>query len=267
MSEKLEKLKKLIDECTVDDLRALKTYLGTLLPHRIEREWNVDADTILSAIDRSSDLTKRGVRGIIAEAVFVHSIIPGVAETGWKSIEVNGDQPYDVLLQKNERTARIQVKLQRLEEGVPKLYYPKHYAQGSLFVVEVQKTRTGIKSAVEQLPASGTALTTTRSVTVNTRPYSFSDFDILAVNMHPSTRDWKNFRFTVAAWLIPRVEDKSLIEIFQPVAATPNHVWTDNLSVCLEWLESGAQRRILDELLHIRPNRRRSVGRNVSGKH
>ena len=53
--------------------------------------------------------------------------------------------------------------------------------------------------------------------TVDTRPYSFRDFDILAVNMHPSSGDWKDFRYTLASWLLPRVNDVSLIEIMQRV--------------------------------------------------
>lgn len=184
MSGSLEKIRNLIDSCSDEDRRALKHHLSKLLPHSIERDWDIDADTILTAIDRSSDLTKRGVRGIIAEAVFVNEIIPTVSASGWQSAELAGDHPYDALLRKGGQAARIQVKLQRLEEGVPKLYYPKHYEKGTLFVVEVQKTRTGEKRLRMNLPATDTTVTATQSVTVQTRPYGFGDFDILAVNMH-----------------------------------------------------------------------------------
>jgi hypothetical protein len=253
MSESLEAIKKLIDGCSQEDLRALRLYLCSLLPHALEREWGVDADTILSAISRSSDLTKRGVRGIIAEAVFVNEVAPIVAPGGWQLIASGGDRPYDALLKNGDREARIQVKLQRLELGVPKLYYPKHYESGSLFVVEVQKTRTGEKTS-KRIPAgAGEPASTIESITVKTRPYSFGDFDILAVNMHPSSGDWRNFRYTVASWLLPRRADKSLIEIFQPVAATPNKVWTDDLGLCLKWFESGEQRSLLAEPLRLRP--------------
>ncbi len=250
MSESLAVISKLIDECSEEDRKALKVHLRRLMPHPLEREWDIDADTILSAISRSSDLTKRGVRGIIAEAVFVDEVCPSVSESGWQCIDINGDYPYDALLRKGERKARIQVKLQRLEEGVPKLYYPKHYEKGSLFVVEVQKTRTGVRTAAKTLPGTDTTITATESVTVKTRPYSFVDFDILAVNMHPSSGSWKNFRYTVASWLLPRPADETLIEIFQPVAAVPNEVWTDDLATCLKWFEEGTQRRVLTNLLH-----------------
>jgi hypothetical protein len=250
MSESIETIKRLIDGCTDEERKALKLYLAKLLPHPIERDWEIDADTILSAIARSSDLTKRGVRGIIAEAVFVNEIIPTASQSGWRPVEFQGDHPYDALLQKGARTARIQVKLQRLEEGRPKLYYPTHYEQGTLFVVEVQKTRTGERTSKTTLPATNTPITAIKSITVKTRPYAFGDFDVLAVNMHPSTKDWRSFRYTVASWLLPRSADTALMEIFQPVAATPNDVWTDDLSTSLKWFEEGAQRRVLNDLIH-----------------
>jgi hypothetical protein len=133
MSESLAAIRKLVDECSEEERKALRAYLRSLMPHPLEHEWGIDADTILSAISRSSDLTKRGVRGIIAEAVFVNEVIPTVAGAGWRPFDFSGDQPYDALLKKGELAARIQVKLQRLEEGVPKLYYPKHYEKGVTF--------------------------------------------------------------------------------------------------------------------------------------
>lgn len=182
----------------------------------------------------------------------MNEIVPSVAQSGWEAADVIGDHPYDALLQKRDRQARIQVKLQRLEEGTPKLYYPKHYEKGSLFVVEVQKTRTGEKTSKQPLVGTGKTLDATETVTVKTRPYSFGDFDILAVNMHPSSGNWRSFRYTVGSWLLPRSADPKLIEIFQPVAATPNDVWSDDLASCLKWYESGEKRRILRDLLHLK---------------
>lgn len=267
MSESLEAISKLIDECTEEDRRALKSYLRRLVPHPLEREWGIDADTILSAISRSSDLTKRGVRGIIAEAVFVDEVIPTVAVSGWQAVAFDGDHPYDALLKKGELVARIQVKLQRLEEGAPKLYYPKHYERGSLFVVEVQKTRTGEKTTKQSLPGTGTTVIATGLVTMNTRPYRFGEFDILAVNMHPSCGSWRNFRYTVASWLLPRPSNAELIEVFQPVASIPNHVWTDDLGTCLRWYEEAKQIRVLTELLHLRKNPKKAATKPARRKH
>jgi hypothetical protein len=252
MSEPIEAIRKLINECSDEQRTALKLYLRTLVPHPLEREWGIDADTILSAISRSSDLTKRGVRGIIAEAIFVNEVMPTVEDSGWLPAELIGDHPYDALLRKGEVTARIQVKLQRLEVGIPKLYYPNHYEKGSLFVVEVQKTRTGEKTSKKIVVGPGTTTATVEPIVQNTRPYSFGDFDILAVNMHPSSANWRDFRYTVASWLLPRPGNTTLVEIFQPVAAIPNEVWTEDLGTCLSWYESAKQLRVLTELLHVK---------------
>jgi hypothetical protein len=123
--------------------------------------------------------------------------------------------------------------------------------------VEVQKTRTGEKTATNTLPGTASTITTTQSVTIKTRPYSFGDFDILAVNMHPSSGSWRDFRYTVASWLLPRPANTRLVEIFQPVAATPNDVWSDNLGTCLAWFESARELRVLTELRHLKKKEER----------
>jgi hypothetical protein len=239
MTESLEALKRLIDECTDEDRQALARYLNMfVLRHPLEDEWGVASDTILSAIRRSSDLTKRGVRGIIAEAVFESDVLPTIAPLGWNAGAIPpGDWPYDALLEKAGRSVRVQIKLQRLEAGVPKRYFPKHYPE-ELFVVEVQKTRTGKKR-------SGVAGATEEKA-LATRPYRFGDFDILAVNMHPATRQWASFRYTVGDWLLPRPSENSLIEVFQPVSLETNNTWTDDLATCLSWFLSGEKKRVLD---------------------
>lgn len=257
MNESTETIKKLVAECSADEQKAVRQYLSVVAPHPLEQEWGIDADTILSAIRRSSDLTRRGVRGIIAEAVFENSVLPSLSGSGWETATITGDLSYDVHVKKGHRSARIQIKLQRLEKGVPKLYYPKHYDQGSLYVVEVQKTRSGERTTKQTLAGSEISLEAAETVIVQTRPYRFGDFDILAVNMHPSSNDWKNFRYTVASWLLPRSNDASLIEIFQPVASTPNNVWTDDLSTCLNWFEAGNERSVLTELLHLPKSRQK----------
>ncbi len=199
MSESLSTIKRLIAESSVEEQRALKRYFSDLVPHPLESEWGIDAETILSAIRRSSDLTKRGVRGIIAEAVFETAVIPAIAATGWKPVILTGDQAYDVRLESGTSTARVQIKLQRLEKGAPKLYYRRYYVEEALYVVEVQKTRSGKRTKKQSLVGTNTALETTDELIVQTRPYRFGDFDILAVNMHPSSGNWKDFRYTVAS--------------------------------------------------------------------
>lgn len=238
MTESIESLKELIDGCTDEDRKALAGYLKAYIPrHPLEDEWGVDAGTILSAIRRSSDLTKRGVRGIIAEAVFETDVLPAIVTSGWNcGATPPGDWPFDAILVRAGVSIRIQIKLQRLEKGVPKRYYPNYYPE-DLFVVEVQKTRSGQRRSGKAKITGGKAEAT--------RPYRFGDFDILAVNMHPATHQWNNFRYTVAEWLLPRAADRSLIEIFQPVSLVANDAWTDNLATCIEWFLGKEKKQVL----------------------
>lgn len=233
MSESLENLKRLLGECSTEEQSALLDYLKARLPqHPLEKEWGVGADVILSAISRSSDLTRRGVRGIIAEAIFERNTLADLK--GWDVVRFTDDRPYDFLIRssgRNPREVRIQVKLQRMKTQQPMLASEanRHYPN-DMYVVEVQKTRGGIDLQTNE----------------DTRPYRFGEFDVLAVNMHPSTRDWNRFLFTVSDWLIPRSLNAGLIEIFQPVSRAPNDCWTDTLATCLDWLAVGQQKRILD---------------------
>jgi hypothetical protein len=248
MSPRLDELKHALDQCTNEQSAALLDYLRDRLPqHALEKEWGVGAEVILSAISRSSDLTKRGVRGIIAEAVFEGNVLGRLK--GWEAVRFVEDRAYDFLLRrgtKEVREARVQVKLQRMLKQQPMLASQanRHYSKEH-YVVEVQKTRGGFDPQTNE----------------DTRPYRFGEFDILAVNMHPSTRDWNNFLYTLSEWLIPRHPNTALIEIFQPVPPIPNSVWTESLETCLGWFIAGEKKRIIDiapELLVRRVRKPRS---------
>ena len=211
MDENLEAAKKLIDALGENDQRALYGYLRAKLePHALETKWGITADVILGAIARAPDITQRGIRGVIAEAVFEARILPLLLN--WDNAKIEGEQPYDFLLRERGGSVavKIQVKLQRSEKGAAKRGGGPIPAD--FYVVEVQKTRTGTKFVSIQ---EGDTL---KQTAIKTRPYAFGDFDILAVSMHPSSGDWSRFMYTVAAWLIPRQSDKNLIEIMQPVS-------------------------------------------------
>ncbi|HEY6352311.1 MAG TPA: hypothetical protein VI636_23175 [Candidatus Angelobacter sp.] len=247
MSISFDEFKALIDQCTDEERAALFDYLKTRVPeHPLEKEWGVAADVILSAINRSSDLTKRGVRGIIAEAIFERHILSKLKD--WEIVSFVDDRPYDFLIRHREikgRAARIQVKLQRMkkQQAMFAVEANRHYPK-DMYVVEVQKTRGGIDLQTNE----------------DTRPYRFGEFDVLAVNMHPSTRDWSRFLFTLGGWLIPRSPNEALVEIFQPVPGAPNEFWTDDLDTALEWLAKGEKKRIFDiapELLQRRHRKSR----------
>jgi hypothetical protein len=232
MSELTDEICELIDRSSEEERRLVLNYLRQRVAlHPLEQEWATTAEAILTAIARSTDLTPRGIRVILAEATFGDIILPKLESDGWNVIAILGDQAYDFLLEKNAARVRIQVKLQRREKGVPKEYakrsrIPLNCPPGTIHVVEVQKTRTGEKKGQK------------------TRPYRYGDFDILAVNLHPSTGDWKRFLFTVGNWLLPSKKQQELIETFQPVPDRPDEYWTDDLNRCIEWFLAGTEKRL-----------------------
>ncbi|MGD1097731.1 MAG: hypothetical protein ABSB35_37805 [Bryobacteraceae bacterium] len=232
MSELTDEICGLIDRSSEEERRLVLNYLRQRVPlHPLEQEWATTAEAILTAIARSTDLTLRGIRGILAEATFGDIILPKLESNGWNVIAILGDQTYDFLLEKDAARVRIQVKLQRREKGIPKEYANRSRAAlkcppGTIHVVEVQKTRSGEKKGQK------------------TRPYRYGDFDILAVNLHPSTGDWKRFLFTVGNWLLPNKKQQELIETFQPVPGCPDEYWTDDLNRCIEWFLAGTEKRL-----------------------
>lgn len=229
----LKKINELLSQCSRDERREMLRVLRQEFPiHELEEKLNISAEVILEAIDRSSDLTLRGIRGVIAEAVFKEYIVIPLAEKGWKDLPINGNPSFDFLLgTPSELEVRIQVKMQRKKDQQPMRAIAANKAlfggAAEMWVVETQKTRGGQDSA-------GRA----------TRPYRFGEFDIIAVSLQASSNDWCQFHYTLADWLIPDPKDAELIFKFQPVAMTANDDWTDRLETCVEWLESGRSKTI-----------------------
>ena len=190
----------------------------TVLPrHQLEVEFDVNAEIILDAISRSSDLTKRGVRGIIAESVFIKEVLPVQLEnTDWRLSDASAsDLPYDALIENSLGVkVSIQVKNQRVEKGYVKI-------KNGNWIVEVQKTRSG-KGADGQ----------------STRPYKFTDFDLIAVCLWPGTRDWRKFAYCFTKHLVPRRGSGELIEIMQPIPTSINEgYWNSSLTDLLRGFE------------------------------
>lgn len=241
----VDEICQLIDSCTEAEQRAILSHIRKrLVLHPLESEWDINSETILSAIRRSSDLTLRGIRGIIAEATFEDFVVPQLARE-WEAQLIEGDQSYDfhLLRRRDHFPVRIQVKLQRKERQNPKLVsgaLRKRLVNPPdvLYVVEVQRTRTGKRSLKN---SAGEVLDEAK--VEETRPYRYGEFDILAVCMHPSTRDWKRFMYTVSSWLLPR-PDPDLVQIMQPVAAQRDSYWTDDLKECIDWFTSERKVRL-----------------------
>ncbi|MBI1370248.1 MAG: hypothetical protein GC162_16560 [Planctomycetes bacterium] len=221
--EPLKQIRRILDACTPDQRHSIIRMLRTeYRAHRIEQAWNTSAEIVLEALARSSELTQRMFKGILAEAAFKVEIVDNMIE--WQDVTPLGTHPFDFAIRHGQEYVTIQVKLQRKQAGKP-LNYRQSGRGGkttTLYVVETQKTRGGTDSKSGE----------------DTRPYRFGEFDILAVSMEPSTADWSQFRFTVANWLIPRPDNPELIATLQPVSLTANDDWTDSLADAIKWLQS-----------------------------
>lgn len=105
MSE-AEEIKRLLAACTVEQRREIFENLRIEFQiHPIEAQLNASAEVILEAIARSSDLTQRGIRGVIAEAAFGRYIVTQLP--GWTTLPLVGDHAYDFLLQDSANQVRV----------------------------------------------------------------------------------------------------------------------------------------------------------------
>lgn len=224
----IEELLALIDKLGQADLEAVFRHVRARLPkHPAETLLNAPVETILTAILRASDLTIRGIEGIIAEAVFESEVLPNLR--GWQPQPIPNDPPYDFLLQDGTGSVRIQVKMQRRIKRRPLMAsevqkrrnWPSDY-----YVVETQRTRTGKKGGAD------------------TRPYRFGSFDILAVSMGASRGSWASFLYTAERWLLPSDKEPGCLLTLQPVPPLPNDCWTDDLDTAVRWLRSDVTKTV-----------------------
>jgi hypothetical protein len=222
--EELEQLRAKLREATKDQRRDLFATLRQEFPiHRLEQEWNIEAEVVLEAIARAPDFTQRGMRGVIAEACFAKHIVDPLTRTGWEDTTPPGDRPFDFQLSDAAGNVRLQVKNQRRKGGAPMLWQ----RNPGIFVVETQKSRKGSNSQGE-----------------DTRPYRFGEFDILAVCMYPTTNQWQSFVYTVARWLLPRLDNPVLIEKLQPIDPSAKDDWTSDFATAVDWFRSDVRRTI-----------------------
>lgn len=222
--DQFEQVKSAVDALPEESQRLMLAWLRSRYPvHALEQQFGTTAEVILEAISRSSDISQRGVLGLIAEASFQLNVIDKLE--GWTDAPPDSEQAFDFRIRRGTEEIRIQVKRQRLESLAP-----MRYRRSDFYVAETQRSRSGTNRATGQA----------------TRPYRFGDFDILAVSMQPVTRDWASFRFTPQRWLIPRGSDANLLQVYQPVSLTPNEDWSDNLSQAIDWHRSNLQRRIAE---------------------
>lgn len=228
MEVKIEQVINLLRKCSKEQKQAIFSELRKEISiHPIEEKLNVQAEIILEAINKDDQgLTLRMMRGVIAEAAFDIEVVSKLE--GWSNETPYGDLPFDFLLSDSIGSVKVQVKLQRSKDLKPMLA-KEGYRRFSenLFIVETQKTRGGKDAAGR-----------------DTRPYSFDEFDIIAVCMQPSCGNWSTFYYSLSRWLIPREDDASKMLKFQPVAMNPNEFWTDDFKVAVNWFRSNVQKVI-----------------------
>jgi hypothetical protein len=225
MGNSVKSLKKLIDECSDTN----------------RHEWTDEARTILEAVRRTSRPTKWKVKHTIAEAILKKITIPSIVDSGWnlRATQADNSSP-GVVLERDGMLARVEiVLLQPATAKFRRIYRGQH--SESAYALEMQKRQ--IQTKATKAIAFGEANESAKGDYPSERSYSFSDFDILAVNTHAVTRQWPDFRYTLSALLRQHPGHQSLIKTVQLVSLRPNDVWTDDLGVCLERFSELSQER------------------------
>jgi hypothetical protein len=214
-------IKRLLLECTERQKREIFSELRReILIHEFENVIGAPAEMILEAVHRAPELTRRMLRGVIADAAFRQFIIPPLIKKGWKDTTPEGNYAYDYILTDAQGSVSIQVKLQRSEKGKPVVKSGTKYGfNDDVFIVETQKTRTGNDAKSQQ----------------KTRPYRYGEFDIIAVSMQPYTQHWNRYMFSLQRWLLPG-KDQSELATLQPVSMIPDAFWTNNFETAVDWL-------------------------------
>jgi hypothetical protein len=241
------RISEILDGCSESERRELfKALLATQQVHELETMLKAPATVILEAIHRAPELTRRMLRGIIADAAFARYTIPSLQASGWRDVTPPGNFAFDHLVEDVSGQISIQVKLQRSENQEAVITVAKKGKSRSkskwvigpgMYTVETQRTRGGKKKKKKGSDVSETP------EDIQTRPYRFGDFDVLAVSLQPSGKPWSAFRYTVAGWLLPGT-DPTTLAVMQPVAMEPNADWTDDFNEVARWFRSKIKKQI-----------------------
>lgn len=225
----LAAIRELLGHCSSDEQTALFRELRRAHQiHEFEEIIGAPAEMILEAVHRAPELTRRMLRGVIADAAFRTFVVPHVKPHGWRDVTPEGNFAYDYMMQDATGKVSVQVKLQRSEKGRPVVRSGARYGfEEDVFITETQKTRTGNDGDGEK-----------------TRPYRYGEFDLLAVSMQPSTGKWDRYMYTVGRWLLPGKGENEMATL-QPVSMKPDGAWwTDDFVTAAAWFraDSGDKR-------------------------
>lgn len=231
-NENLESIRALIALCSEEEQEALFRELRQRhMIHAFEQVIGAPAEMILEAVHRAPELTRRMLRGVIADAAFRTFVVPAMERFGWQDVTPEGNFAYDYMMQDVQGKVSVQVKLQRSERGSPVVKSGERFGfEGNVYMTETQKTRTGNDGEEK------------------TRPYRYGEFDVLAVSMQPSTGQWNRYMYTLGRWLLPGKGENEMATL-QPVSMTPNNFWTDDFATVAAWFraEDGGKRMSLVE--------------------
>ncbi len=113
-------IRELIAQCTPEELAALFRELRARhLIHEFEEVIGAPAEMILEALDRAPELTRRMLRGVIADAAFRQFVVVPLAVAGWHDVTPVGNFAFDYQVDDGQGAMTVQVKLQRSERGAP----------------------------------------------------------------------------------------------------------------------------------------------------
>lgn len=227
----LATIREQLAQCSPEEQAALFSELRARhLIHEFEGIIGAPAEMILEAVHRAPELTRRMLRGVIADAAFRQFTVRTLAASGWRDVTPVGNFAFDYKLDDGSGPVTVQVKLQRSERGAPVVRHGERFGFGeTVHIVETQKTRTGIDGKDNR-----------------TRPYRYGEFDILAVSMQPSSAKWDRYMYTLGRWLLPGRSEGEMATL-QPVAMCPNEFWTDDFRTAAQWFrtEDGGKRMAL----------------------
>ncbi len=221
-SAPLDAIRELLSQCSPEDEAALFRELRARhLIHEFERVIGAPAEMILEAVHRAPELTRRMLRGVIADAAFRTFVVKSLEPHGWRDVTLEGNFAYDYKLDDGIGSVTVQVKLQRSARGAPVVRDGKRFGlSGEVFMTETQKTRTGTDGDDNR-----------------TRPYRYGEFDVLAVSMQPSTDKWDRYMYTLGRWL--RLgNNPGEMATLQPVSKAPDGWWTDDFRVAAQWFRT-----------------------------
>jgi len=218
----LSAIRELVEKCTPEERQALFRELRAAHAiHEFEAVIGAPAEMILEAVHRAPELTRRMLRGVIADAAFRISVVPTLASDGWRDVTPEGNFAFDYKIADADGPVTVQVKLQRSVRGAPVVKDGARFGfLGEVFTTETQKTRTGTDGEDNK-----------------TRPYRYGEFDILAVSMQPSTGKWDRYMFTLGRWLLPGKQACEMATM-QPVSKLPDEFWTDDFRTVAQWSRS-----------------------------